>query len=201
MNLVLVSTKSTKMHTKLHHHFFLKKNKKKPHECFTIYLRITVDGKRSELSTGRSIERNSWMPRTARVKSSSKKAKRLNNELNRIEYNLLDAYHLMIRQSDPITAVSLKNKYLGVEDESRMLVSIFQKHNQRMAKLVPKEFAAGTLERYKTSLSHTIEFIGWKYSASDINILRIDHDFISEFCTSSKKVDHHYSYSFNDLSC
>lgn len=121
------------------------------------------------------------MPKTGRVKGSSKNAKHINNELSLIEFNLLEAYHSMIRRSETITAVSLKNNYLGVEEDPRMLVGISQQHNRRMADLVPNEFAAGTLERYKTSLSHTIEFIRWKYGASDINILRIDHDFISEF--------------------
>ena len=176
---MLVFTKSLIMHTKLHHLFFLKKNKKHQRKPLAIYLRITIDGKRAELSTGKSVERNAWMPRTGRAKGFSKNAKRLNNELSLIESNLLETYQSMSRRSEAITAVSLKNNYLGVEDEPRMLVSIFQKHNRRMAELVPKEFAAGTLERYKTSLSHTIEFMKWKYDASDMNILQIDHDFIS----------------------
>ncbi len=169
------------MHTKLHHLFFLKKSKK--HTCgfVTIYLRITIDGKRAELSTGKSVERNAWMPKAGRAKGSSKYAKRLNKELNLIEFNLLEAYHAMIHRGEAITAVSLKNHYLGVAEEPRMLVGIFQEHNRRMAKLVPKDFASGTLERYKTSLSHTIEFMRWKYGAADMNILQIAHEFISEF--------------------
>lgn len=178
---MLVVTKSHTMHPKLHHLFFLKKSKKHQRKPLAIYLRITVDGKRAEVSTGKSVERNSWMPKAGRAKGSSPNAQRLNKALNLIEFNLLEAYHSMIRQSESIIAASLKNNYLGVEEEPIMLVDIFQEHNHRMAKLVPKEFAAGTLERYKTSLSHTIEFIRWKYGASDMNILRIDHEFISEF--------------------
>ena len=177
----MVFTKSLTMHTKLHHLFFLKKNKKHQRKPLSIYLRITIAGKRAELSTGKSIERSSWMPKTGRAKGSSKNAKRLNNDLNLIESNLLEAYHSMIRRSETITSVSLKNNYLGVEEDPRMLVGIFQQHNRRMADLVPNEFAAGTLERYKTCLSHTVEFMKWKYGAADMNTLRIDHDFIAEF--------------------
>jgi len=169
------------MHPKLHHLFFLKKNKKHQRKPLAIYLRITVDGKRAEISTGKSVERSSWMPKAGRAKSYSQNAKRLNSELNQIECNLLEAYHSMVRRSETITAASLKNNYLGVEDDPRMLVGIFQQHNCRMAELVPKEFAPGTLERYKTSLTHTIEFMESKYGEPDVNILRIDHEFISEF--------------------
>ena len=178
---MLVFTKSLTMHPKLHHLFFLKKNKKHQRKSLAIYLRITIDGQRAEVSTGKSVERNAWMPKTGRAKGCSKNTKRLNNELSLIELNLLEAYHSMIRRSETVTAVSLKNNYLGVEDDPKMLVSIFQQHNRRMAELVPKEFAPGTLERYKTSLTHTIEYMTWKFGASDINILRIDHDFIAEF--------------------
>jgi len=177
----LVFTKSLTMHTKLHHLFFLKKTKKHQRKPFAIYLRITIDGKRAELSTGKSVERNAWMSRTGRAKGFSQKAKRLNNELSLIEFSLLEAYHAMIRRRETITSLSLKKHYLGVEEEPRMLVGIFQQHNLRMAELVPKEFAPGTLERYKTSLSHTIEFITWKYGAADMNIVQIDHEFISDF--------------------
>ena len=44
-----------------------------------------------------------------------------------------------------------------------------------------KEYALGTLERYKTSLSHTVEFLEWKYKVSDIDIKSIDHAFIMEY--------------------
>ena len=43
------------------------------------------------------------------------------------------------------------------------------------------EYAPGTLERYKTSLKHTKDFLQWKYSVSDINIQKIDHAFIMEY--------------------
>jgi len=46
---------------------------------------------------------------------------------------------------------------------------------------VPKEFSAGTLERYKTSLSHTVEFMKWKYKMTDIDIRNINHEFITNY--------------------
>ena len=36
--------------------------------------------------------------------------------------------------------------------EQRMLIPIFQDHNNKIKELVGKEYAPGTLERYKTSL-------------------------------------------------
>ena len=50
-----------------------------------------------------------------------------------------------------------------------------------MEKLVGKEFAKGTLTRYKTCLSHTEEFLLWKYNISDIDIRKIDYSFLNDF--------------------
>jgi len=47
--------------------------------------------------------------------------------------------------------------------------------------LVPDEFAKGTAERYDTSLSHTENFILWKYNVTDMNIADIDYEFITEY--------------------
>lgn len=62
-----------------------------------------------------------------------------------------------------------------------MLIPIFKDHNHRMKALVGKEYAKGTLTRYKTCLSHTEEFLKWKFNVSDIEITEIDHAFISDF--------------------
>ena len=62
-----------------------------------------------------------------------------------------------------------------------MLVPIFEEHNKKMEALIGDEYAPGTLERYRTSLRHTIEFMKLKYKISDIDIKKIDHTFIVDF--------------------
>lgn len=62
-----------------------------------------------------------------------------------------------------------------------MLVSIFLDHNDKMEKLVGKEFALGTLGRYRTCLSHIQEFLKWQYRVSDIDIKKIDFAFLNDF--------------------
>jgi site-specific recombinase XerD len=79
------------------------------------------------------------------------------------------------------TASILKAKLQGTDQRARMLAPIFQDHNNKVETLMDQEFAPGTLERYKTSLKHTIEFLQWKYSVSDIDIKNIDHSFITGY--------------------
>ena len=70
---------------------------------------------------------------------------------------------------------------LGKVEKPRMLIETFLHHNNKMAALLGHEFANGTLERYKTSLRHTQEFLNAHYNLSDIDIKKVDHSFITEY--------------------
>jgi site-specific recombinase XerD len=87
----------------------------------------------------------------------------------------------MLKEENYVTAVGLKSKLLGTDIEQRMLIPIFQEHNDKVEALVGQDFAPGTLERYKTSLKHTQEFLIWKYKTSAIDITKIDHAFIMDY--------------------
>ena len=93
------------------------------------------------------------------------------------EQQVHNAYHELMKDGEHITTETLKNRLTGKEAAGRMLIVIFKDHNDRMEKLVGKEFAPGTLGRYRTYLSHTLEFLKWKYRISDINIKKIDYAF------------------------
>ena len=161
--------------------FFIKKSKIKANGTAPIYLRITIDGKPKEIASKRYIEPEKWDSRLQKVSGSSEEVKSLNFYLKTLEQQVYDAHHSMMKDKTTATASSLKSKLQGTEQRARMLVPIFQKHNDKVETLVGQEFPPGTLERYKTSLKHTIEFIEWKYSVSDIDIKNIDHTFITEY--------------------
>lgn len=62
-----------------------------------------------------------------------------------------------------------------------MLMEVFKKHNDQMAELAGLEYAPGTLERFQTAYRHTLSFLQWKYKADDIDISKLDYEFISEY--------------------
>jgi site-specific recombinase XerD len=161
--------------------FFIKKSKIKANGTAPIYLRITIDGKPKEIASKRYIQPDRWDNKLQKVSGSSDEVKSLNMYLKTLEQQVYDAHHTLMKDKTIATASSLKTKLQGTEQRARMLVPIFKEHNDKIETLVGQEFAPGTLERYKTSLKHTIEFIQWKYSVSDIDIKDIDHAFITEY--------------------
>lgn len=163
------------------HIFFLKKPKNYLKGSLPVYLRITVSGKRSEISINKMADPDKWQTNPGRMKGRSEMVKDFNLFLLSIENKLYDAYRALILEKEILTAISLKNKYTGKHEKLRMLVPIFQKHNSQIAALVPKHYSAGTLERYTTSLSHTVEFLQWKYKTNDIDIRSINYEFIIDY--------------------
>ena len=169
------------MKTKVSILFYAKKAKAAANGLVPIYTRITINGKRIELSTNRFVEISKWSTEAGKIKGSSEEARSINNHLDLLKSQIRDAEMELIHKKIALTTETIKSKLLGVDERARMLVPIFQDHNNKIKELVGKEYAPGTLERYTTSLKHTIEFMQWKYNISDIDITKIDHAFITDY--------------------
>ncbi len=169
------------MKTKVSFLFYAKRAKVNANGLFPIYTRITVNGKRIEMSTGRFVDPSKWSTSAGKMKGQSEEARSVNRQLDMLKIKIIDIQMELIHQNIQITAKTFKSKLLGLDEKQRMLIPIFEDHNKKIEELVSKEYAPGTLERYKTSLKHTIDFLDWKYKISDIDILKINHAFITEY--------------------
>jgi site-specific recombinase XerD len=169
------------MKTKVSILFYAKRAKASVNGLVPIYTRITINGKRIELSSNRFVEMSKWSTEAGKMKGNSEEARSINSHLDMLKIQIIDMQMELVHKKIPVTTETLKSKILGVDERQRMLIPIFQDHNNKIKELVGKEYAPGTLERYKTSLSHTIEFLQWKYKVSDIEINNIDHAFVTDY--------------------
>jgi len=101
--------------------------------------------------------------------------------LDTLKSKVYDYQQQLIRENEPVNVENMRNKILGIEKRSHMLVGIFQQHNEEIKALVGREFATATYTRYETSLKHTVAFLNWKYKVSDIDIRKIDHEFVTSY--------------------
>ena len=161
--------------------FFLKRAKVNAKGLVPIFQRITVAGKRIEKGTGKYIDPLKWSVEGAKMKGTSVEARTINSHLDSLRSKVIDAEKDLYKRGEVITAETINNILLGVKKKERMLIPIFEEHNRKMKELIGLEFAAGTYERYETSLKHTKDFLSWKYNLSDIVIEKIDHAFITEY--------------------
>lgn len=69
-----------------------------------------------------------------------------------------------------------------------MFIGIFQRNNEEIKVLFGRKFATATYTRYETSIKYTIAFLNWKYKVSDIDIRKIDHEFVANYESYFKSV-------------
>ncbi len=161
--------------------FYLKKPKDYTSGVVPIYLRLTVNGKRAEISTSKDCLPDKWNRDSGHMMGTKEESKVLNTYLDTLQAKLFEVHQKLLAKGDIITAIGIKNKFTGVDERPLSLVNIFTDHNNKIKALLGDEFAPGTLERYKTSLKHTTDFLKWKYNLTDIDIRKVDHSFVTEF--------------------
>ncbi len=160
--------------------FYAKKTKSNP-KISTIYLRITISGKRTEISTGQNISTSQWNIKAGKIAGNTPNAKNLNALLEGIRSKVFECYTALFNNGKEINCESLRNKYLKVEERKITLMEVFREHNSQMKDLIGKQFSAGTWERYETSLRHTQSFLKWKFNISDIDVCAINPAFIADY--------------------
>lgn len=169
------------MASSLHVSFQLKKFRKDEKGQVPIYVRLTINDNRCEFSIKRSVDPEKWISNVGVAKGTTEEIKNLNAYLNTVKLKLFEHYRQLLEAGKSITPESIRNAYFGITEKSKTILDVFGYHNSQVKALLNKEFSFGTYERYCTALSHTKEFIQWKYSVSDLEVKRISYEFITEF--------------------
>jgi site-specific recombinase XerD len=161
--------------------FYLKKQKNYTSGLAPVYLRITVDGERAEVTTNRECEPEKWNSHSGRATGTKENIKSLNAFLDNLQSDAYEAHRYLHENGKLITAESLKNRMLGKSEKSYMLIELFKDHNSKVASLIGKGFAPATHKRYETSLRHTQAFLKFQFGVADINIEKVDNAFITDY--------------------
>lgn len=160
--------------------FYVKKSKKISDGTAPIYLRITIDGKLTEIAAKRYVIPEKWNSQAQKLNGTSEEVKALNAYLKTLEQQVYDAHHELLKDKKQVSAGSLKAKLQGKDERQLTIVPIFEDHIRKM-KALPDEYAPATITRYNSALKHLKEYLRWKYSVADFSIKAIDHAFINEF--------------------
>lgn len=178
--------------------FFLKRPQDYVRGEMYIYLRITVNGVSKDLSTKRSWDPARWDAKAGKAIGTKEDAKTLNMLLVTLESKAHEARRSLIDDDRIVTAQSIKDLLMGVESR-RMVLKIFEQHNERIRALVPEEYSAGTLDLFERTLAHTRAFIKWKYGLEDMDIKNLGFEFVSEFAfwlKSTRKCQHNSAMKY-----
>ncbi|MBA4166541.1 MAG: phage integrase SAM-like domain-containing protein, partial [Chitinophagaceae bacterium] len=174
--------------------FHLKKPKGYKSGAIDVYMKITIDGIAKEVSTKVSCVPEKWNVKKGRATGNTEDIRSINAALDTFFTKARNARTSLLERGEEVTALAMRDLLTGADQRDRTLLKLFKEHNEEMAKLVEvKEYAETTLEMYEVGYRHAEEFIRWKYREDDLNIRRLNMDFVESFCKwfKIKKKDSH----------
>jgi len=157
--------------------FHLKKQKTTQAGKSPIYARITVNGKRIEISVKRSIEDNNWNATKGMAKGSREEIVKLNKYLDQFKAGIIDSYQQLLLQKKFITAELLKEKVTGGDQAEFTLCKLMEYHNSDQGQLLEP----GTMKNYYTTQKIIKEFIKERFKTSDKYLSELSYKFITDF--------------------
>ncbi|MEM6813811.1 MAG: Arm DNA-binding domain-containing protein [Bacteroidota bacterium] len=109
--------------------FYLKASKQE--ECSGyIFARVTVNGKRAEISLKRKVARDNWNGEKGYLKGNREEARVINKHIDDTRNRIYDHYHRMEREGAFVSAKAIKELVTGKKEREHTLMKLVSDHNQ-----------------------------------------------------------------------
>ncbi len=162
--------------------FYLRKSRNEKTSESDIYLRISVNNKRSALSINRKVDPRKWHSKSEKMLGKSPEAVELNNYINVLRNRIKNIHQSLIEEDKTVTSKNILDEFKGVNKKKpKMTLEVFKEHNEQMDRLSGKSISKSTAKRYWTCYNHVEQFLKEEYKAEDYPMNDINHQFITKF--------------------
>ncbi|MBL7717683.1 MAG: site-specific integrase [Flavipsychrobacter sp.] len=161
--------------------FLLFKNRVNKHGLSPLYIRLTVDSKRENVSTGIFIEAKQWDDKKAKIKGGSPEVLNQNNLLNTIKSKALSIYTELLMADKPISSAIIKSKLTGQDENKITLLETIIAHNNSVRKGVGINSSKATLAKYETLRIKIEAYVKRQYNRKDFLLKELNHSFLVNF--------------------
>ncbi|MGQ1787484.1 site-specific integrase [Saccharicrinis sp. GN24d3] len=180
-------------------YYLIRKNKTNKHGEAPIYMRLVVDQERVEIATGRYIIPTNWDSKLNKAFPKKKGGVQTNQFLDILKAQVLEHHTQMIKNGEHITAKTLKSRFLGIEENKKTLIEVFEYHNKQISELSGISYSPATIQRYVTTLDHIKKFIHHQYIQKDIALNHIKYSFITDlehYFRTVRKCNNNTTYKY-----
>lgn len=148
----------------------------------SINIRLTINGRREEWTTGRKCARDEWNRETGRMKGNKESVRATNLWLDTLYARAYACRQQLYAEGKPFEAVHIRKLMQGEElDPPKMLSDAWTYHTSQIAGLLGKDYTPGTLAKYKTVYRVLKKYINLKTKSDDIRLDDIDYRFVRDF--------------------
>lgn len=142
-----------------------------------IYARITINGRKLNISLKRKVDVNLWDSKKQRLKGKCLKSKDLNQFLDQEHSRLFQCYQELKLEGKVITPENIKAKYFGENERLYSLEDIFKYHNDHLF----SKLKHNTSRLYITSQNYIRRFVKKEFKRKDYYLKELDYSFILKF--------------------
>ncbi len=147
-----------------------------------IYVRITIDGRRSQFSLSRKIDPTKWITKAGMAKGNTEESRTLNNYINFVRGEIQKHYNLLVTQHQRVTPDMVRSAYLGIGEEKKTLLQALDYHNLKFEEKANSGYLSPeTLKKYQTTRVKLIEYLSHQYKASDMALDDLNLAFATNF--------------------
>ncbi len=156
--------------------FFTRKSRSNSNKL-SIYLRITVNGLRSEISLNRTVYLKQWDTAKNRGRGNTSNIRILNSYLDLVYNRILECHKQLIEEHKVISCKTIKARYLGQDNTQKTLNELIIYHNTNMVSILKP----GTMKNYYTTEKYLNKFLSTKIKVNDIFLKQLNYRFICDF--------------------
>lgn len=142
----------------------------------SVYARITVNGKRANISLKRKVKISEWDSKKGRARGNNQNNRLLNRYLDLVKTRIYDAHDQLVKERSFICAQSIKARFLGEDEEEYTLLTLVDYHNTQMS----ESLSYGTLKNYFTTQKYIKQFLT-KKKVQDIYLSQLTYRFLVDF--------------------
>lgn len=137
---------------------------------FALFARVTVNGKRSEISLKRDVDKLKWDSSACKVKGASLEVRNLNSYISEVKATLYGIYQRMVSNDEFVSAEGIKHEYCGSPKAQKTLLQSLHDHNEDLRKRIGTEVARGTWVKFNTLQKKIKDYLRVYKKRTDIYI-------------------------------
>lgn len=149
------------------------------HEQAPLLIRITVNGKRANLSSKLPVNLKYWDPDKQRASGRNLESRQLNIYLDQVYSKIFQIYQDLTYQGELVSAELIKSHFTGEFQNTRSLQNLLNYHENK----IKSSLTSGTIKNFGVTQKYVEEFLKKKYKTTDIYLKQLDYKFLCDFQT------------------
>ncbi|MCW3162470.1 site-specific integrase [Chryseobacterium oryctis] len=162
--------------------FLLQKVKVNQQGKCPIRCRITFQQDRKEFSLGLFINPNNWNSKQQKAKPPNEENSFINTQLGLIKNEINQAFLFLQVNEETFDVEDIFLQYKGgIPKKNKTVLHVFNEHNDKLEKLVGKDYTIGTLWKFKQAKQLLKDYLKHQYNKNDYQFKDMNLKFVQDY--------------------